>query len=233
MRYVFIYKKAGEEGEGIILRNQCSIDGSSVARQIQRGATSSLPRYLRNMSAISAHTASSKTIVYISVKNAAAVLRSAASLNGRIAVVDLSLVVSSFHTHLATYQALLNESKGRLKTKAIASEVLYYLSPSSDVAEAVGQYSISERSTAIAFILIDAAEGSRDVPMSVRAFQDTVEGLGVQGEEVNAEEISAPSILTPDKELRIAEYFKITALDLAESVLEECVANRLAAKDST
>ena len=173
-----------------------------------------------------------KTIVYKSLMNAAQVQHDSISIHQRIVIVDLSLVVSSFHLQLATYKALLNESQGRMKTESISSEVLYQLSTSTDIERALQEFRIHAGSTEVAFILVDTAETAAEVRLSVEQFKSEISKLAIDGIEIDLEELSSPSILTAEKEARIANFFNISDEDLIKLTLEESVANRLAAKDT-
>jgi tRNA threonylcarbamoyladenosine modification (KEOPS) complex Cgi121 subunit len=101
---------------------------------------------------------SEQHIVYVDLKNTTTILEAVLSIDQRVVVVDLSLVVSPFHLQLATYKALLNESHGNMKTKSITAEVLYQLSSSTKITDALQQYSIHGGSTAIAFIHVPPPE---------------------------------------------------------------------------
>mmetsp|Transcript_35803 Transcript_35803/g.33918 ORF Transcript_35803/g.33918 Transcript_35803/m.33918 type:complete len:204 (+) Transcript_35803:226-837(+) len=196
-------------------------------------------------------------IVYTELKNAAAIQENFTSniaitsgqQDQRMVVVDLSLVVSEFHLQLAAFKAILNESQGRMKTKSITAEVLYQLSPSTKINDAIKQYSIHAESTAIAFIDIPPAENadvsseavSSDAEgaptnithnlFSIEEFKNQITKLAVDGIEKSAAEISSSSILTQEKSLNIIKCFKIAPLELEISELEDCVATRLAVKD--
>ena len=176
----------------------------------------------------------SKTIVFKSLTDALQLQQAASAICSRIAVVDLSYVVSFFHLHLAVYKALLNETQGHMKTTSIASEVLYSLSPSTEISEAIEEYSITEKTTSVAFILIDSPEGSAEACLPIAEFRSHILRLCGDGDgkgiEVDPEEISASHCLTPEKESRIAEHFNISVEELKSSDLEECMANRLTAK---
>ena len=174
-------------------------------------------------------------IAFKDVTNAPTILGNVAIINPRIVVVDLSLVVSVFHLQLATYKALLNESQGRMKTKSIQSEILYQLSSSTKITDALQQYTIHSESTEICFIYIAAAEASNpshETSLTVPEFQSQIQKLGVNGVEMDPVEISSTSILTVDKRAKIVKYFKITPQELEVSGLEESVSTRLAVKDS-
>lgn len=177
-----------------------------------------------------------RIIVYSELKHAASILQGISSMDQRIVVADLSLVVSCFHLQLATYKALLNESQGRMKTKSIASEVLYQLSSSTKITDAIQQYSIHSESTDIAFIYITPAGGIDSTSMTtddaLLRFKSQIQSLAIEGKEMDSQEISSSVMLTNEKSAKIAKYFKITPQELEVSGLEESVATRLAVKDS-
>ena len=75
--------------------------------------------------------------------------------DSRWIAIDLSLVVSLFHLKVAIHHALMNEKKGKLKTKKIHSDVKYYLSGSSKYNEAIKDYSINNDSNFIAVIFLN------------------------------------------------------------------------------
>ena len=174
-------------------------------------------------------------IAYKDLTNAPSIIENVAIINPRIVVVDLSLVVSVFHLQLATYKALLNESQGRMKTKSIQSEVLYQLSSSTKITDALQQYTIHSESTEICFIYVasaDASNSSCETFLTVPEFNTHIQNLAVEGIEMDPVEISSTSILTMDKRAKIVRYFKITPQELEVSGLEESVSTRLAVKDS-
>lgn len=176
-----------------------------------------------------------RIVVYTELKNAAAILEGISSMDQRIVVADLSLVVSSFHLQLATYKALLNESQGKMKTKSITAEVLYQLSSSTKISDALQQYSIRAESKEIAFIYIapvgDPESVSTTIDDALVEFKSQIHSLLIDGKEIDPQDISGALLLTDEKSAKIAKYFKITPQELEVSGLEESVSTRLAVKD--
>ena len=176
-----------------------------------------------------------RIVVYTELKNAAAILGGITTMDQRIVVADLSLVVSSFHLQLATYKALLNESQGKMKTKSITAEVLYQLSPSTKISDAIQQYSIRAESKEIAFVYIAPAGDPESVSTTTDdalvEFKLQIQSLLIEGKEIDPQDISGPILLTDEKSAKIAKYFKITPQELEVSGLEESVSTRLAVKD--
>ena len=177
-----------------------------------------------------------RVVAYTDLKNAATIMKGITSINQRIVVADLSLVVSFFHLQLATYKALLNENQGCMKTKSITAEVLYQLSSSTKITDALQQYSIKEGSSDIAFICIDPASDTENSASStydaVLEFTSQIQNLAIDGTEFDPQEISSPLFLTTAKAAKISKLFKITPQELEVSGLEESVSTRLAVKDS-
>ena len=175
-------------------------------------------------------------VAYKDLKNASIVMQGMMSMNQRVVVADLSLVVSSFHLHLATYKALLNENQGCMKTKSITAEVLYQLSSSTKITDALQQYSIKEGSSDIAFICIAPASDSQNNASStddaILEFKSQIENLAIDGTEFDPQEISSPLFLTTAKVAKVTKLFKITPQELEVSGLEESISTRLAVKDS-
>lgn len=175
-------------------------------------------------------------VAYTDLKNASAIMKGITSMNQRIVVADLSLVVSSFHLQLATYKALLNENQGCMKTKSITAEVLYQLSSSTKITDALQQYSIKEGSSDIAFICIAPVSDSQSTASSaddaVLEFKSQIKNLAIDGTEIDPQDISSPTYLTSAKATKISKLFKITPQELEVSGLEESISTRLAVKDS-
>ena len=73
----------------------------------------------------------------------------------RLAIADLSNVVSAFHLQLAAYKTLQNEHQGSMKAKSsVVSEFLYHVSPTSKITDGIDNTRIQNDSTEIAFVYI-------------------------------------------------------------------------------
>ena len=128
--------------------------------------------------------------VYDNVTNAAQIRSVVMNEEGELidptmrgAIVDLSLISNKFHLELGAYKALMNEKCGTMKTKSISSEILYYLSGSCKITEALKQYSIQPESQFIA--VIDLSTSSAD---SISHIRDMVDGAAVDVSQLESPE---------------------------------------------
>src|SRR3569623_1688342 len=90
------------------------------------------------------------------VKNAVAVLRAMTESgnNRNWTACDVQAVWNTYHIKCAALKAIIGQSQNRLKTKVSwHAEVLYQLSPSTNISEALRQYGINENTTEIAFVI--------------------------------------------------------------------------------
>ena len=79
----------------------------------------------------------------------------------RLAIADLSNVVSAFHLQLAAYKTLQNEHQGTMKAKSsVASEFLYHVSPTCKITDGIDNTRIQNDSTEIAFVYIPPSSSS-------------------------------------------------------------------------
>ncbi|KAJ1414799.1 kinase binding protein CGI-121-domain-containing protein [Ochromonadaceae sp. CCMP2298] len=139
---------------------------------------------------------------------------------GRFAIVDLGLVCSHFHLAAAVFKALYNEEQGRMKTKSISSEVMYQLSSTTKINEALRQYGVKPESTLVAFVSID------EDPLCAQLLAK------VEGSVLDSELLGSPQFLTAEKVSIIAKAFKLTKEELQFSSLDDAIATRLATKDT-
>jgi tRNA threonylcarbamoyladenosine modification (KEOPS) complex Cgi121 subunit len=152
----------------------------------------------------------------------------------RYAIVDLALVYSSYHIKAAVSKLLLNESKNKMKTKTIATELLYLLSGTGRIDHSLTVYSISETSTQIAFIVVppQASINEKDsVVNSLQSMHDVISK--VKGVSLDISLLHTETYLTPEKRAALLKAFKVTSqeqemngYDLLDPIL-----TRLATKD--
>ncbi|KAF9563355.1 CGI-121-domain-containing protein [Agrocybe pediades] len=79
------------------------------------------------------------------------------------AFIDARLITSKLHLETATFQAILAESQGGLRTRTVHSEILYNLNPTHNITEAIRRYGVSENNTDVLVVRI----GSQDLVPSV------------------------------------------------------------------
>lgn len=141
-------------------------------------------------------------------------------------VVDLGLVVSEFHIKIAAAKALLNESQGRMKTKSIEAEILYQLSPTSKITDALLQFSVSLESKMVAFIFV-----SQEIIKFNKNDIYSIISKHMIGNEIEPSFILSPEILNEEKKEKLIKVFKITQQEVEEFPLEDTLITKLAIKD--
>ena len=96
----------------------------------------------------------------------------------RLAIADLSNVVSAFHLQLAAYKTLQNEHQGSMKAKSsVVSEFLYHVSPTCKITDGIDNTRIQNDSTEIAFVYIPPTTSSSSSSSS--SATTTSEGSGM------------------------------------------------------
>ncbi|KAH8105411.1 CGI-121-domain-containing protein [Cristinia sonorae] len=70
------------------------------------------------------------------------------------AFIDARLICSFLHLQTAIYQAILADVQGALRTRTVHSEVLWALSPSTNITDAIRRYGISETTTSLILVRI-------------------------------------------------------------------------------
>jgi EKC/KEOPS complex subunit CGI121/TPRKB len=153
------------------------------------------------------------------VKNASLV-KSFYKEDVRIGLVDLHLVGSEFHLRTATLKSLLNEHLSRMKTKTLFNEILYQLSPTTNINGSAEQFGIKNDTTVFAMIFVDS---------DVSAHHIIIEQI--DGTEFDISLLDKLDFLDEEKTARIVKYFKLTPHELEISPLDDALASRLATKD--
>ena len=133
--------------------------------------------------------------------------------------VDLINVYHEFHIKLATHKALWNEAKGSMKTKNITSEILYHLSPSTKINDAILKFTPSENSKDIATIIIIQDNEQ------IQNLKKIIDGAEVEISYLN-------EILQDDsKKENMIKSFKITKQELEVASLIDIISSRISTKD--
>lgn len=139
----------------------------------------------------------------------------------RGAVIDLSLVATTFHLKVAVHKALMNEAKGCMKTNSISSEIMYQLSGTRKISVALTQYSVAESCTNLAIIDV-----SKSIDDSLGHFEKAVDGVAMDGSTFDA------LILQDDhKAANLSKAFKLSSPERQVYGIEDSVLSTLAIKD--
>ena len=164
-----------------------------------------------------------KILVFEGVRNA---VELKSTLPGNYALINLQYVLNEFHLKAAVMKACINKDARKMKTRTLATEVLYQLSPSTNVQESNFNYfHVKEDSSTIAIILFDE---SQEAGSNTGSFDSsTVQG----GTLLDIQELGSERFLTLKKKETLINLFKITAQEHIGSSLEDSIITRLATKD--
>jgi tRNA threonylcarbamoyladenosine modification (KEOPS) complex Cgi121 subunit len=155
-------------------------------------------------------------------------------------VIDLRNVVSAYHIMVAVTKSLVNEAQGSMKTTDFKSEVLYSLSVSGRITEAVSQFCAKEENCSIAVAIVHQYEAgkeelsARDISLSddvaTAAAVDAMIGLGGRREDPAA--LFLP--LAADKLAALKACYKLTNDEVdgqTYSQIEQMIITKVAVKN--
>lgn len=125
------------------------------------------------------------------------------------------------HIHFAANAALIHEQQGCLKTSALHSEVLYFLSPTTSIRDAYRRFGVAKDSEAVFIAAFDLDAEAWDgllgrvegVPADAAAVAETLQGDG-----------------GAKKAARLRKVFKISGEELECGSLLDAVVTRVAVK---
>lgn len=145
-------------------------------------------------------------------------------------IVDMSLVVSEFQIKLASYKAVSNVLTDRMKTKSLTAEIMFYLSLTGKITEAMVQYSYKPCTTKdIAFVFVSLS--SMPIPSRDECIAIISRGKYLSKGTIVNDNSSILSTIDDAKASNLTSYFKINPKELISSSLENCIISRLAVKD--
>ena len=148
----------------------------------------------------------------------------------RCAVLDLSNVASDLQVRGAVLKAILStvpDSGFRGKTVSFRSNVIFNMSVSGRVTEAVNQFNVTALSSSVAVVgWVDEA-GS---PASLQEFEALV--AAVQGTAFEPSLLlSDPEFVSDERRQRLVKLYKLAPLEASLGTLESSVITRLAVKE--
>jgi len=148
----------------------------------------------------------------------------------RCAVLDLSNVASDLQVRGAVLKAILStvpDSGFRGKTASFRSNVIFNMSVSGRVTEAVNQFNVTALSSRVAVVgWVDEA-GS---PASLQEFEALV--AAVQGTAFEPSLLlSDPEFVSDERRQRLVKLYKLAPLEASLGTLESSVITRLAVKE--
>eukprot|EP00300_Choanocystis_sp_HF-7_P023052 c22819_g1_i1.p2 GENE.c22819_g1_i1~~c22819_g1_i1.p2 ORF type:complete len:176 (-),score=30.12 c22819_g1_i1:113-640(-) len=76
-----------------------------------------------------------------------------------VALLDGSMIVSTFHFHVGAHKALEHEATGTMTTHTLHSEIVFALAPTRNITQAFKSFGVTADSTTVLALMVDAAEG--------------------------------------------------------------------------
>lgn len=140
--------------------------------------------------------------------------------------VNLELVVDDFHILNALHRSLQNAQVGKMKTKTLPAELLYQLSSTGKINEAIKQFSVSETTTDLAVVFLALNEEVAAQYSSV--YEDVCSRIPAT--EFPLSELEG-RLLTAEKKSKISKVFKLTPREITSSRFSDAISMRLAMKD--
>ena len=159
-------------------------------------------------------------VAFENVKNAL-ILKEIWQEDSGFILIDLSMVYSKFHIDLSFNKANFNHVTHKMKTKFLGLEVLYQLSPTTNINEALKIYGIKESTDTIA--IVDLKIDDNEV------FESIINR--VEGKRISIEEILNQQCSNNEKKCSIIKLFKISSQELEIANLEDAIVTRIATKD--
>lgn len=138
------------------------------------------------------------------------------SLEPELGFMNAALVVNLFPLLAAAHKALLSQSRNSLRTRTLHSELVFNYSASKHISESLRKWGISADTS---YILVSRFDATVEELEKMRIL--------VKGKEVNILELK----LRANTDL-IQKNYKIGALELESSSLEDAIVSRIASRES-
>jgi EKC/KEOPS complex subunit CGI121/TPRKB len=134
------------------------------------------------------------------------------------ALLNPRLLCSEFHVLTAVNKAVMRRADNQMKTKNIYSEIIYNLSPSTNISDSFKNFGIRDDSTDVLVVLL-ISDPLRSVKVN--------DVLGI----INGEVVSLENIAEMNDTDAIKKVYKISKEECAITSLENSVATRIATRD--
>ena len=133
-----------------------------------------------------------------------------------LCIIQAGLIASIDNIIQTVFKAVSSDAKGKMKTKALSTEILLNLSPYKQIKQALNTFGVSKTPDKVWVVSL-----SNDPTTDVLKFLDLTNAQLMEHQD--------PSVVA-DKEL-IQEIYSIQPQELAIGSLEEAISNRIAVKD--
>ncbi|XP_041833733.1 EKC/KEOPS complex subunit TPRKB [Melanotaenia boesemani] len=156
-------------------------------------------------------------MLFKDVRNAAELRQYAVEgkING--ALINPTMVVSSFQAMVAANKAVHLETLGKMKTRSLNSEIIFNLSPTNNISEAFKRFGISDGDNSVLVVVVHNKD-------ELQFLSDVT--ARVDGRQVPVEEVSSLSDVA-----KIKKLYKVTPQEEKCGSLLDAVVCRMAIKD--
>ncbi|XP_037551626.1 EKC/KEOPS complex subunit TPRKB [Nematolebias whitei] len=141
------------------------------------------------------------------------------AVEGRIngALINPTMVLSSFQVLVAANKAVHLQTTGKMKTRTLNSEIIFNLSPTNNISEAFKRFGISDGDDSVLVVLVH----KKDEPPSLSDIAAMVDGLQLPVDDVSSLSDTA----------KIKKLYKVPPQEEKCGSLLDAVVCRMASKD--
>ncbi|XP_016343366.1 EKC/KEOPS complex subunit Tprkb-like [Sinocyclocheilus anshuiensis] len=156
-------------------------------------------------------------LLFKDVKNATELRKMA--VNGEIkgALINPSMVVDAFQILVAANKAIHLHKSGKMKTRSLYSEIIFSLSPTSNISEAFKRFGISDSDSAVLIVLVH----NKDETLNIDNIISKVDG----------QQITVDRVSDLNDVAKIKKLYKVAPQEEKCGSLLDAVVCRMATKD--
>lgn len=141
-------------------------------------------------------------------------------IQGKIeaALLNASMIIDPFHVAIAGHKALQLFQQGKMKTKTLHSEIVFNLSPSTNINESFKKFGILDSTTSVLVVIVTQENANKKIS-EISKF-------------INGEQVSITALSTISDQEKIKKIYGISDEELQCSSLQDGVITRVATKDA-
>ncbi|PFX18517.1 EKC/KEOPS complex subunit TPRKB [Stylophora pistillata] len=141
-------------------------------------------------------------------------------IQGKIeaAFLNASMIIDPFHVAIAGHKALQLFQQGKMKTRTLHSEIVFNLSPSTNINESFKKFGILDNTSSVLVVIMTQ--------------ENAEEKISEVGRFINGEQVSLTALSTISDQEKIKKIYGISEEELQCSSLPDGVVTRIATKDA-